>query len=334
MSKISTVFMGSDAIALPMLRDLLTSFKERINLKGVITQPDHHSGRGLKLKINPIKSWAVQNNIAVKQPVKLGNEICHWLEEQGCAFIIIMAYGRILREKLLKIPKLGVINLHASLLPAYRGASPIPAAIASGDCFTGVTIMRVVPELDAGPILDYEKVSIDLIDDAHMVGTKIGKAAVIVTERNLSKIIEGRSKFVPQNNKEATFTRLLDKKDGILDFRASANDLANRIRALTPWPGCFFYFDMHRIKIGKVKADNKPLSIEPGVIIGEKHGALCVSTGSGILCMLELQRQGGRLLPAKEFLRGFKMENGTVLAEKRMVPLVSSQPFLKKNGSY
>jgi len=333
LGKISTVFMGSDAIALPMLQDLFTHFKDRVQLKGVITQPDRHSGRGMKLHANPIKSWAIENNIAVQQPVKLGSEICDWLDEQDCDLIIIMAYGRILRDKLLKIPELGVINLHASLLPAYRGASPIPAAIASGDRFTGVTIMRVVPELDAGPILDYEKVGIDLKDDSQSLGKKIGKAAAIVTQRNLLAIIEGKSKFVPQNNEEASFTRLLNKEDGVLDFQVSANDLVNRVRALKSWPGCFFYFDKQRIKIGEVEADNKSSSIEPGVILGEERGALCVSTGAGILRILELQRPGGRMLPAKDFLRGLKMECGTALPEKRMFPLVSSQPFLRGKGN-
>ncbi len=329
MGKISTVFMGSDAIALPMLQDIFAHFKEEVHLKGVITQPDRRSGRGMKLHANPIKSWAIENNIAVQQPVRPGNEICDWLEAQGCELIIVMAYGRILRDKLLKIPQLGVLNLHASLLPAYRGASPIPAAIASGDRFTGVTIMRVVPKLDAGPILDNEKVGIDLKDDSHSLGKKIGQAAAIVTRRNLLGIIEGKSTFLAQNDEEASFTRLLNKEDGVLNFQVSANDLVNRVRALKSWPGCFFYFDEQRIKIGEVETENKPTSIEPGVILGEEGGALCVSTGSGILRILELQRPGGRMLPAKEFLRGLRMECGTVLPEKRMFPLVSSQPFLK-----
>lgn len=333
MGKISTVFMGSDAIALPMLQDLFTHFKEEVYLKGVITQPDRRSGRGMKLHVNPIKNWAIENKITVQQPVRLGNDICDWLVEQRCELIIVMAYGRILRDKLLKIPQLGVLNLHASLLPAYRGASPIPAAIASGDRFTGVTIMRVVPELDAGPILDNEKVGIDLKDDSQSLGKKISKASAIVTRRNLLAIIEGKATFVPQNKEEASFTRLLNKEDGVLDFKVPANDLVNRVRALNPWPGCFFYFDKQRIKIGKVEIDNQPSSIEPGVILGEERGALCVGTGSDILRILELQRPGGRMLLAKEFLRGLRMECGTVLPEKRMFPLVSSQPFLKDKSN-
>ena len=327
LGKISTVFMGSDAIALPMLQDLFTHFKEEVHLKGVITQPDRRSGRGMKLHANPIKSWAIENKITVQQPVRPGNDICDWLEEQGCELIIVMAYGRILRDKLLKIPQLGVLNLHASLLPAYRGASPIPAAIASGDRFTGVTIMRVVPELDAGPILDNEKVGIDLKDDSHSLGKKIGQAAAIVTRRNLLAIIEGKSTFVPQNDEEASFTRLLNKEDGVLDFQVSANDLVNRVRALKPWPGCFFYFDEQRIKIGEVETENKLTSIEPGVILGEEGGALCVSTGSGILRLLELQRPGDACCQRKNFLEVLGWNVAPFYLRKGCFPLYLLNPF-------
>lgn len=319
--------MGSDAIAIPMLEDLITHFKDKIHLRGVITQPDQHTGRGMKLHANAIKSWAVDNEIEVLQPVKLGNDICDWFYKEDCTLIMIMAYGRILREKLLKIPKIGTLNLHASLLPAYRGASPIPAAIASGDRVTGVTIMRVVPELDAGPILDSEKVGININDDSHSLSKKIGEAAVTVMRRNLPAIIEGKSIFIPQNSERASFTRLLSKKDGGIDFQDSAEDLVNRIRALKPWPGCFFYFEKQRIKIGRAEIGSNTSSYKPGVILGEEDNALCVSTGSGTLRILEMQRPGGRMLPATEFLRGLRLECGTVLPEIRMSPLVSSQLF-------
>lgn len=321
--------MGSDAIAIPMLEDLVGHLRDKVILKGVITQPDRRSGRGMKKQVNPIKDWAEENKITVLQPVKLGSDICEWLRKEDCDLVIVMAYGRILRADLLNTPPLGVLNLHASLLPAYRGASPIPAAIASGDSVTGITLMRVVPELDAGPMMDNEKVNIELNDDVLSLSDKIAAASVPLIRRNLRGLIERNTGLIPQNPKEATYTRLLKKEDGALNFHVSALELVNRIRALKIWPGCFFKFNNQRIKIGRAEADSDNYASGASIVLGEDKGAFCVSAQSGILRMLELQRPGGRMVSAPAFLRGLKIERGTVLPHTKMLPLVSATPFPK-----
>jgi methionyl-tRNA formyltransferase len=159
-----TVFMGSDPIALPLLDALAVAHAGDIELVGIYTQPDRPSGRGMKLQANEIKQWALEHSLPIRQPEKLGQEDVDWLQEQRCDLLLVMAYGHILRQKLLDVPRLPPLNFHASLRPA-AGASPIETAIATGETRTGVTLMRIVRELDAGPMLDREVVEIAPEDD-------------------------------------------------------------------------------------------------------------------------------------------------------------------------
>jgi methionyl-tRNA formyltransferase len=320
------VFMGSDAIALPALNWLAQNAQGTADIVGVFTQPDRPAGRGQKVQSNDIKLWAQAKNIPVLQPQKFGPAD----QEQLAAFkpdlTLVMAYGHILRQDVIDTPRLGTFNFHTSILPAYRGASPIQTAVACGESVTGVTLMRMVLKLDAGPVADVERVRVAVLDRAHEVEAKLAEACVPLLARCLPKIADGRQTFTEQNEDAATFCRRLEKGDGVLDFKTSARSLAGRINGLMPWPGCAVEINGQWVKLGS--ADScQGTAEEPGVVTGSDAEGLLVGTGEGILRLRQLQRPGGRMLGAAEFLRGVPVARGTKLASQPMPALVSDAPF-------
>jgi methionyl-tRNA formyltransferase len=322
------VFMGSDAIALPALDQLAGSTGSgQVQVTAVFTQPDRAVGRGQKVQANAIKLWAKARGLPVLQPARVGA-----IEQQQLAalqpdLVLVMAYGHILKQDVIATPRLGTLNLHTSILPKYRGASPIQTAIANGARETGVTLMKMVLELDAGPVADVEKVPVGRLDTAAEIGTRLGHACVPLLARCLPAIATGAQKFVPQDDSAATFCRRLVKGDGALDFAAPAESLAARINGLNPWPGCSVEINGQSVKIGLADVcsltDHKPA----GTVLGADADGLLVATGQGSLRLRLLQRPGGKLLPAVEFLRGFPVATGAILPSRPMTPLVSTAPF-------
>lgn len=321
--------MGSDAIALPMLEGLVAHGGASVEFTGIFTQPDRRSGRGMKLHANPVKQWAENHGIAIRQPQKIEAEDVAWLSRCEPDLIIVMSYGHILRNDVLAVPKLDIVNLHASLLPKYRGASPIEAAIAAGDEVTGVTLMRLVRKMDAGPILDSEKVPVASDDTPVLLREKIARACVPLMWRGLPCILSGEAQFTPQDESKVTYTRLLEKNDAALDFHAEAGTIANRIRALQPWPGAWFDYDTTRVKIAEAYYDETPATQPPGQIVKADGASLDIATGAGILKLTKLQRPGGRMLPVREFLNGFPVETGKIISSHEMRPLSAPERFIK-----
>ena len=222
-----TVFMGSDAIALPLLNWLADEARSMVTLVAVYTQPDRAVGRGQKVQPNAIKLWAQKRGLPVHQPEKLTPDELTRLKGYQPDVALIMAYGHILRQDFIDAPRLGTLNLHTSLLPKYRGASPIQTAIASGDRQTGVTLMKIVPALDAGPIADVERVSIESLDTAVEVEAKLAAACVPLLARALPKLAEGSLIFTEQDHAQATFCRKLEKADGALDCTIEISPLTS-----------------------------------------------------------------------------------------------------------
>jgi len=338
------VFLGSDAIALPLLDWLAGEGSAQATLAAVFTQPDRPAGRGQKVEANAIKRWALVRNLPVIQPEKLAEAERTRLAELGADVALVMAYGHILRDDFIATPRLGTLNLHASLLPAYRGASPIQTAIASGERETGVTLMRIVKKLDAGPVADAERVAIAPRDTAAEVEAKLAAACVPLLARALPKLVRGELVFGEQNHAAAGYCRRLEKADGALDFAATAAVLAARINGLFPWPGCTVEIAGESIKLGLAEAVATPgpaavpsaeacniirykPSFVPGEVLGADEAGLRVATGEGGLRLLRLQRPGGRMLAAPEFLRGFQVAPGTVLPSHPMRPLTGPAPF-------
>lgn len=318
-------FLGSDAIALPVLRRLADD--PRAELAAVWTQPDRPSGRGQKLASGPIKAWALERGAPVFQPERLGDADVALVRELGIELLLVMAYGQILRQTMLDAPALGCFNLHTSRLPAYRGASPIQTAVACGERETSVTLMRIVLELDAGPVVDHEPVPIAPEATALDVETLLSAACVPLLERNWPAMLAGASVAVPQDPSRVTFCRRLEKTDGALDFTRPATELAARVNGLFPWPACQVDAAGTPVKFGRATALAGGSRGAPGAVLGPVDGRLAIACGEGVLLVHELQRPGGRMLGAEEFLRGFRFPEGCVLPSRPMAPLVDTKPF-------
>lgn len=326
------VFLGSDAIALPLLQWIVGEGSACAQVIGVFTQPDRPVGRGQKVQPNAIKLWAQERGLPVWQPEKLTEEVRQQLAGLGADLGLVMAYGHILRDDFIATPRHGMLNLHTSILPKYRGASPIQTAVASGERETGVTLMRIVRRLDAGPIVDVERVPVDPLDTALEVEAKLSQACVPLVARGLAALCAETIAFREQDDAAATHCRKLEKGDGALDFTAPARVLAARINGLFPWPSCLVEIGGQAVKLGladvvdAVPASTASVGKSPGEVLGADAEGLLVATGEGVVRLRKLQRPGGRMLGAGEFLRGFPVAVGTVLASKPMSVLVTAVP--------
>lgn len=328
------VFMGSDAIARPALDWLADEGGKVGRVVAVFTQPDRAAGRGQKIAPNAIKLWAQARGLPVFQPEKVGAAERLQLAGLKPDLTLVMAYGHILQQDVIDTPRLGTLNLHTSILPKYRGASPIQSATANGDRETGVTLMRMVRALDAGPVAGVSRASISPLDTAAEVEAKLAQACVPLLARCLPEIAAGRQLFIEQDEAEVTFCRKLEKTDGGLDFTRPAAVLAARINGLTPWPGCTVEISGQVVKLGLADVGS-PMDSQPaaaGVVLGADLHGLLVGTGQGILRLRKLQRPGGKMLPAADFLRGRPVAPGTALPSHPMPPLVAPAPFPRAKG--
>lgn len=325
------VFMGSDPIALPLLNYLHEKAADRVELSGVFTQPDRPAGRGMKLRPNAIKEWSLARDLPVRQPERrCGPEDERWLREMGVELLLVMAFGQLLPRSFIETPARGSVNFHASLLPKLRGASPIHTAIATGEPETGVSLMRIVPKLDAGPVLDSESVPILSEAQAPEVIDRLAAACVPLLDRNLNALCAGRAVFEPQDERAVTYCRRIAKEDAKLDFRRPAQALHDQIRAFQPWPGALLEVGGAALKIGKarVHAAIDGNHGNPGTLLIE-NSRVFVRCGEASLELLALQRSGGRMLPTTEFLKGFALESGTIASSHEGTPLVAKQPFAR-----
>jgi methionyl-tRNA formyltransferase len=321
------VFMGSDPIALPLLDWLVGEGRREATLVGVLTGPDRPAGRGQAVRPNAVKAWAAGRPLEILQPEKPDAATLTAISALRPDLSLVVAYGHILRDNLISIPRLGTINLHASILPRYRGASPIQSAVASGDPRTGMTLMRIVRELDAGPIGDVESVDIAPLDTASDIEAKLAAASLPLLRRALPLLGQRSLDFRDQDHGGATFCRRLDKADGVLDFSRPAAELAARVNGLHPWPGVALEIAGTTVKLGQADALGASGQQAPGSVIGSDPEGLLVSTSAGVLRLRRLQRPGGKMLGAAEFLRGFPVPSGTILSSTPMPALVATAPF-------
>lgn len=320
-------FMGSDPIALPLLDWLAGEGRAAANLVGIFTGPDRPSGRGLAVNPNCVKKWSIGRSLPVYQPERLDGASLADLSTLHVDVALVVAYGHILREEFISIPRLGTLNLHASLLPKYRGASPIQTAVAAGDRETGVSLMRIVRELDAGPVADVEPIPISQLETASDLEAKLARAAVALCARALPMLARGELAFRAQDRGKASFCRRLSKADGAIDFSAPASVLSARINGLHPWPSAAVEIGGTDIKLGLADWVEGGAGAIPGSVLGFDPDGLLVAAGTGVLRIRRLQRPGGRMLPAPEFLRGFPVAAGTVIPSRPMPALVAAEPF-------
>lgn len=291
--------MGSSDFSVKILKDLA----EKYPLCGVVTQPDKPAGRGKTLTPPPVKILARQLGIPVLQPERLRlPDSFAQLEDLQPDLIVVAAYGQILRQNVLDLPKYGCINVHASLLPRWRGASPIQAAILNGDTVSGVTIMKMDAGIDTGPELAKRSVSIDSDETAVSLSEKLAEVGGKLLTETLPGYLDGTIKPVNQSEDGATYASLIKKEDGLLDFHNPAEILERKVRAYFDWPGAFMDWDGQILKVRKAKADRQG-STRPGkrAICG---GYPCVGTAEGDLVLLELQPAGKKWMDGRDFVRG------------------------------
>ncbi len=329
MQRPKIVFFGSDSIVLPTL-DFLISPDSPVELAAIVSQPDRPHGRGQKCLPNDVSAWALAHNVELRRSEKLSPEDTAWLAQKNPRLCLVMAYGHLLKNDLLAVPPLGFLNLHASLLPAYRGASPILGAVADGLNETGVSLMRIVPQMDAGDVCGVEKIKIETGYTVEDLRPKLARACVPLLERMLPLVLAQKAVFTPQDSSKVSYTRKISKDDGLLDFNQPAELLARRVRALSPWPACCVEVDGARVKIYEATAIMEAHKALPGTILHAGQCGLQVATAQGILNLTQLQRPGGKRLCAADFLNGFPIQIGRILQSVPLCPLVSPTPFPRK----
>jgi len=299
---VSIVFFGTPDFAVPSLKALIKA-KEDIAL--VVTQPDKFKGRGHVLSYPPIKELALSEGIKISQPHSINNEaFCRELYNISPEFIVVVAYGKILPKKVLSIPLKGSLNVHASLLPKYRGAAPIQWALINGDTVTGVTTILMDEGLDTGNILLQKSVFIDETDNSETLSKKLSTLGAETLIETIYGLRLGSIVGIPQPE-DASYAPQLRKNDGRIKWHQKASELCNFVRAMFPWPSAYTYLNNERIKLLKVKSQQGEGI--PGVIKKATEGELIVGTGEGLLKIEELQPEGKKIMTASAFLQGRKL---------------------------
>lgn len=308
------VFMGTPEFAVPSLQVLLDGQDVVV---GVVTQPDQPSGRGMILHAPPVKKLAEAYQVPVFQPAKLRTpEALEPFRAWQPDLIVVAAYGRMLPNSVLTLPPLGCINVHASLLPKYRGAAPIQWAIAEGEEETGVTIMRISERMDTGDILLQKAIPIEADDTGGSLHDKLSTLGAEALRETLQLLKQGQLLARPQNEADATYTPIIKKEDGRIDWRLSAITIERRIRAFNPWPSAYTTFGGKLLKVFKAHLEAQPLRthVNPGTVTEVSPVHLLVATGDGQLSLLEVQLEGKRRMPIEEFLRGHPIQQGALLS--------------------
>lgn len=304
------VFLGSAAIGFQTLENLLASSQDE--LVGVVTQPDRPAGRKLNPVPCPVKTFALERGLSVFSPEKVGSEESfQTLEKLNADLFVVVAYGQYIPQSVLALPPCGAINLHPSLLPKYRGSSPIQWALANGDSMTGVTILYVSEKMDSGEILCQREVPIGSEDNALTMEPILAQAGADLLMEAVEQIRSGTVAARPQDDAAATEVRKLTKEDGRLDWTLPAQILNNRIRAFIVWPGCFCQAGSARLKVFRARVEAG--SGSPGELLDISGDGPLVATGEGALRLLEVQPEGKRAMDGASYLRGYPLQLGDSL---------------------
>ena len=314
------IFMGTADFGRPVLEKLADS---RENIITVITQPDRPQGRGRKILPTPIKKIALDKRLEIFQPENINDEeSIKRIKEFSPDIILVVAYGQILSDYILNIPKIGCINIHGSLLPKYRGAAPINRAIINGEKETGITFMFMKEKVDAGEIIFQEKIDILADETCGELYYKLSDLSARSFPKLLEKIKSGKIERIPQDNRLVTFARKMNKEDGKIDWSDKGEKVYNLIRGTIPYPGTFTYYKGRKLKITRArfledyqyKSDTS--SPKPGRVVKIEKDSIFISTGDkGIIKILRLIPAGSKELTANQFVNGYKIKAGDVLGE-------------------
>jgi methionyl-tRNA formyltransferase len=309
--KSKIIFMGTPEFAVPVLKALHRSNQ---NLALVVTRPDRPKGRGRKVIPTPVKEVAINLGCAVDQPASVRtSEFANRMAKHKPDIIVVVAFGQVIPKNILAIPKIATINVHASLLPKYRGPAPIQWAIINGELETGVTTMLMDEGLDTGDILLSSKIKIFSDDTSGTLHDRLADLSANLLIQTIESIETGDITPISQDHTQATYAPLLKKNDGRINWEIPAQTLEAFIRGMTPWPGAFTFHGNKRLKIFKAM----PIIIDtvetPGTVIKRFPGELCIATGKGVLSVINIQGESGKRLLIKDFLLGYKIPPGTIL---------------------
>jgi methionyl-tRNA formyltransferase len=301
------VFMGTPEFAVPSLNALI----QHHEVVGVVTQPDRPAGRGGELRMSPVKQIALAHDIPCVQPVKL-REVKDWLSAQQADLFVVAAFGQILPQSVLDMPQYGCLNVHGSLLPRWRGAAPIHAAIRAGDAETGITIMQMDAGLDTGPMLTKAATPITPDDTGATLHDRMAQLGAALLIETIPPYLNGDITPQVQDDALATYAPQISKDEGRIDWSAPAAQIERTIRAFDPWPGTFSHWDGKLLKVHRARLRAGALPVGRVDLV---EGALCVGTGEGLLELVELQLEGRKRLSADDFLRGHPQIVGALLRD-------------------
>lgn len=307
---LNLVFCGTPSFAVPTLEKLVAS---GFLVKLVVTQPDKPRGRGLELAASPVKQKAAELGLPITQPdkIKTNQEFREQLEALRPDAIIVVGYGRIIPQWMIDLPRFGNVNLHASLLPKYRGAAPIQWAIASGENVTGVTTMRIDAGLDTGDILLQKEVPIAPNDTAVSLAPALASIGADLMIKTLHSLEAGLIRPVPQDHARASLAPILQKEDGRIDFRRTAAEICNRLRGFQPWPGAFTTFRGKNLQVWDAVAAER--SAPAGELLVENDVLLAGCQQGGALALLEVQPEGKKRMRGSDFVHGYRPQSGEKL---------------------
>ena len=301
---LNIAFMGTPQFAVPALKKILLTSH---NIKAVYSQPPRKSNRGMQVEKSPVHLLAEENNILVRTPNSLAEDFDFFRQLQ-VDLVIVVAYGQIISKQFLQLPKYGFLNIHASLLPKWRGAAPIQRSVMAQDSVTGISIMKIEEKLDSGPVLLVEEMKINLTTTSGMVEKYLADVGGDKIIEAIQMIEEGKAVFVPQDDNLATYAKKIKKEDETIDWHKPAKEIIAQIHGLNPRPGAFFTFQNEKIKIWRAEYVEK--SDKPGLVLDDQ---LCISCGMGSLQILEIQRPGKKIQKTKDFLLGYTITKNTQL---------------------
>jgi methionyl-tRNA formyltransferase len=308
-----TIFLGTPDFALPSLEALIHADYEIVS---VITQPDRESGRGKLVNSSPVKKLAISKGFDVFQPETMKDKkVLDYVSNLKPHLIVVAAYGLLITPEILSVPEFGCLNVHPSLLPKYRGSSPVATAILNGDEVTGVTIMLMDKGLDTGPVLMQIEAPIAKEDTAGSLTARLAKVGAQLLVKTIPRWIEGDVKQVPQDETNAIYSRAITKEDGKISWNSTALELWRRIRAFDPWPGCYTWWQGKRLKINRAIPLEGGMTDQAGkvIVLSGPNAGVAVVTRDGVLGLLEVQLEGKKAMTAEEFVRGHREFPGTVL---------------------
>lgn len=304
MNNLKVVFMGTPEYSVPVLQGLIDNY----NVVGVVTQPDKEVGRHKELCFSPIKKLALEHNIKVVQPEKIRIDY-HCVLELEPDIIVTCAYGQIIPAEILDYPKYKCINVHASLLPKYRGGAPINRAIMNGEKETGITIMYMAPGMDDGDIISQEKIEIGENDNYSIISNKLSVLGKDLLLKTLPSIINGTSDRIKQDETKVCLAKIIKKEDELLDFDDTAINIHNKIRGLSDFPGCYSFLNGKRIKFFKSHIEKCNNDIDIGTIYKVEKDGIYVKTKEDSIVIDELMLEGKKRVPVNVFINGIKKED-------------------------